>query len=416
MTHAVSVLDEIRRHQKRRAQGVPTVTSLVGPTGLCVRAWRGWASDERRPCAVAAEMNPRAFLPTWAEGAFAFARPEERARAWVAATSRRAIEAATAEVERMTRYDLEILRRSLPTDPDGPGATAAFLILDNHAAGTILDPNCFVHELAGDPGTAGGASRVILAITELYPPELWPALLLIPPDSAGEEWGWAAVRALEQMATAESRVSIAIALTADGYDRIITQHPGARTAALLQEGFVEVRGVSGNQMEQRLQAAGIELWPATVECLTANGLAEEVAEAFVRVSQSVQNPTPADVASDFRSVHEEFLYELLESMPQTVGLFRPNCPLAFRHGHQVAEGDLVAESLKLAVEIDGGFYHLVPDQYRRDRRKDWLYQRHGYLILRFLAEDVVSELESVLDTILEAVAMRRASAQPTGAA
>lgn len=80
------------------------------------------------------------------------------------------------------------------------------------------------------------------------------------------------------------------------------------------------------------------------------------------------------------------------------------------------EADLVAEALRLAVEVDGGFYHLAPDQYRRDRRKDWLYQRHGYLVLRFLAEDVVGELETVLDTILEAVALRRASAPPTGAA
>jgi very-short-patch-repair endonuclease len=49
---------------------------------------------------------------------------------------------------------------------------------------------------------------------------------------------------------------------------------------------------------------------------------------------------------------------------------------------------------------------LNQDQYRRDRRKDWLYQRHGYLVLRFLAEDVVDDLESILATIVEAVAFR----------
>ena len=118
-----------------------------------------------------------------------------------------------------------------------------------------------------------------------------------------------------------------------------------------------------------------------------------MAEAFVAAARAVRDPTPADIESDFRSVHEAFLFEQLESMPQTAGLFRPNHPLEFRHGHQMAEGDLVAESLKLAVEVDGGFYHLNAEQYRRDRRKDWLYQRHGYLVLRFLAEDVVSDLE-----------------------
>jgi hypothetical protein len=150
--------------------------------------------------------------------------------------------------------------------------------------------------------------------------------------------------------------------------------------------------------------------------LAASGLAEEVAEAFVTATRAVRNPTPEDVASDFRSVHEGFLYEQLESMHQTAGLFQPNRALDFRHGHLPAEGDLVCESLKLTIEVDGEHYHLRPEQYRRDRRKDWLYQRHGYLVLRFLAEDVVGELEVILDTILEAVALRRASARPGGAA
>ncbi|WP_010048939.1 DUF559 domain-containing protein [Gemmata obscuriglobus] len=68
------------------------------------------------------------------------------------------------------------------------------------------------------------------------------------------------------------------------------------------------------------------------------------------------------------------------------------------------------------MEVDGAFYHLNPEQYRRDRRKDHLYQKHGYRVLRFLAEDVVTDLERILNTILEVVAERRGPAQPTGAA
>ena len=102
-------------------------------------------------------------------------------------------------------------------------------------------------------------------------------------------------------------------------------------------------------------------------------------------------------------------------MPETAGLFHSNRPLAFRHGHKPAEADLVAESLKLVVEVDGGHYHLTPDQYRRDRRKDWLYQRHGYAVLRFLAEDVASDPGPALDSILEAVAFRRSLLHPTSA-
>jgi very-short-patch-repair endonuclease len=44
---------------------------------------------------------------------------------------------------------------------------------------------------------------------------------------------------------------------------------------------------------------------------------------------------------------------------------------------------------------------------RRSRRKDWELQRRGYLVLRFLAEDVVCRLDEILDTILAAVRHRR---------
>ena len=63
--------------------------------------------------------------------------------------------------------------------------------------------------------------------------------------------------------------------------------------------------------------------------------------------------------------------------------------------------------MNLAVEIDGYYHFQNPDSYRRDRRKDMELQKHGYLVVRVLAEDVVCRLEEVLETILAAVAFRR---------
>jgi very-short-patch-repair endonuclease len=60
----------------------------------------------------------------------------------------------------------------------------------------------------------------------------------------------------------------------------------------------------------------------------------------------------------------------------------------------------------VAVELDGGQHLGDPVAYRRDRRKDRLLQEHGYLVLRFLAEDVGRELEMVLDAILRALGGR----------
>jgi len=67
------------------------------------------------------------------------------------------------------------------------------------------------------------------------------------------------------------------------------------------------------------------------------------------------------------------------------------------------ETDLICEQLRIAVELDGGQHLGSADAYRRDRRKDALLQENGYLVLRFLAEDVGRNLDQVLDTILRAL-------------
>ena len=51
--------------------------------------------------------------------------------------------------------------------------------------------------------------------------------------------------------------------------------------------------------------------------------------------------------------------------------------------------------------------------YRRDRRKDQLLQENGYLVLRYLAEDLARELDSVLDGILRSLSSRRAAVVST---
>jgi very-short-patch-repair endonuclease len=60
--------------------------------------------------------------------------------------------------------------------------------------------------------------------------------------------------------------------------------------------------------------------------------------------------------------------------------------------------------------LDGAQHLTDPVAYRRDRRKDQLLQENGYLVLRFLAEDVGKELDLVLDSILRSLSRRRASA------
>jgi very-short-patch-repair endonuclease len=69
---------------------------------------------------------------------------------------------------------------------------------------------------------------------------------------------------------------------------------------------------------------------------------------------------------------------------------------------------LCAES-RIAVELDGAQHLSDPDAYRRDRRKDQLLQENGYLVLRFLAADVVERLDAVLDAIQRGLGKRRSA-------
>ena len=111
----------------------------------------------------------------------------------------------------------------------------------------------------------------------------------------------------------------------------------------------------------------------------------------------------AAAADAARSEAERLLFQILESHPKTKGRFVLNgCP-GFKFGARPAEVDLLASDLRLAVEIDG-FYHFTrPDNYRRDRRMDWLLQRHGYSVVRVLAEDVAARMEEVLDFLVRVV-------------
>lgn len=70
------------------------------------------------------------------------------------------------------------------------------------------------------------------------------------------------------------------------------------------------------------------------------------------------------------------------------------------------EVDLLCADSRLVVEIDGAQHLADPVAYRRDRRKDQLLQENGYLVLRFLVEDLAKELDTVLDAILRTVSSR----------
>ncbi len=70
------------------------------------------------------------------------------------------------------------------------------------------------------------------------------------------------------------------------------------------------------------------------------------------------------------------------------------------------EVDFLCPEAAIVLELDGAQHLANVEAYRSDRRKDYLLQENGYLVLRFLAEDLAKQLDEVLDTILRALAHR----------
>jgi hypothetical protein len=120
----------------------------------------------------------------------------------------------------------------------------------------------------------------------------------------------------------------------------------------------------------------------------------------------------AEGAARARSATESFLHRRLETLEETKGRFGVNValPIAF-DGRSALEVDLLCADCRVAVELDGAQHLGDPAAYRRDRRKDQLLQENGYLVLRFLAEDVGKDLDLVLDAILRALSHRKSSSR-----
>ena len=132
------------------------------------------------------------------------------------------------------------------------------------------------------------------------------------------------------------------------------------------------------------------------------------ASLFVHAARTF--PEDADGVDRARSATEAFLFRRLETLPDTKGRFRLNValPLPF-DGQSRLEVDLLCADARVAIELDGAQHLGDPAAYRRDRRKDQLLQEDGYLVLRFLAEDVGKELDLVLDTVLRGLSRRTPS-------
>jgi Protein of unknown function (DUF559) len=394
------------RHDQRRRGGVPTVSVLIGPTVSTIQMVRQWADEVGRSTVFVrpGECDPKSVVVPWVNELEKASDLGAAAVHWLARRLDRGAGSLERSLRLMTPYEVAMFLDSmLPLGSEIPVERVGRRLIECAVAGTqfgslsITADLDMVLEGYGRPWI-----RVFGALGNLVPLKCLP-VLVSSPAKQNVACLERIARLLAELAVVQPGAVLALLVKPDLFDSYVAMAPVSRAKALLRESVITL------PRPDSLATADSSVTPVETRELigvdrTINDLESEILDL------GSEKPGPND-DDQSRSAAERFLFESLESIAETAGLFELNATLNFHFGlNRWIEIDLLARSLNIAVEVDGFHHFQDPDAFRRDRRKDLELQKHGYLIVRVLAEDVVQRLEEVMDTIVAAVAFRRVAA------
>ncbi len=378
---------ELDRHDERRRAGVPAVSVLIGSIGPVLDSVRRWAWDLEREMVLLRpeQADAEGLVVPWVDRLVAGRDLVDSAVAWLAQRLDQPAGLLGRKLRAMTAYEVAMLLDSaVPLVSETGVELAVRRLIQLAAQGRRRSIPGLAPELnALLDGRGRPWVRVYRAIGELVPQECLPILIVAP---TGHDVSHLVdlARLLADLAEAQPRATLALIVEPNTFDAYLDQAPDSRAKALLRGSIIKVEETR-NEVRSEISNPG-----------------SRIPDLESRISNPESQDDPA------RSAAEQFIFDLLESLPETTGLFELNATLDFHFGAgRPIEVDLVARSLELIIEIDGYYHFQDPESYRRDRRKDLELQKRGYLVLRILAADVVERLEELLETLLSAVAFCR---------
>ena len=378
---------------------------LAGPPAAAFSLWSNWAAEHGWPLVLRPNSDEREGVREWLTALDRAGSLAGLAADFLGAASGHAPGALAARLIAKTEHERGVLLQALASHlPPGESSTACLLLL--RLAPALHDsgeaPDALLADWALPP------LGVLAAVQAFVPAGLVPALLLSSPaDAAGlaDAVGFAA-----RLCGAVPRLPVALQASSSALEAYLRTGE-SRAKALVREGRVSLEEPSRADLERQLEALGFRearTQSAVLERLAEEGVPHAVlaryGEAAREVATAERSPEAVDRA---RSSAERFLYEFLEALPDTRGLFELNAQVGFRLGGRPVEVDFLSRRLRVALEVDGYYHFRDESNSRRDRRKDLALQRHGYWVLRFLAQDVVARLEEILDTLRDVVSLRR---------
>lgn len=386
-----ALMEALDRHARRRSQGVPTLTVLVGAPERALSLWTRWVQQRGVRVAVAQGDEPRSMVRAWATALCAERDLARDAEAFI-------LQSQTARPHRALQFE-------------GKGAHERRVLLEGltppPGGSTTWELCRYLLELPAAPRDGALAEAVEHAIIRDPLEALQDLLTLVPKGQAPalrlptHATGFRVLRALASLATAAPRLTAVCVLSPEALAEHLRRDEST-TLALLREGRLDVLEPSEPRAASTLDAAVAK----TVEWLRQDGPLAPLVPKYQKAARAIAAAWE-EPERRARSEAEALLFDVLEHLPTTRGRFKLNAPLDLGDGRQPLEVDLLCRELRLAVELDGFHHFREPDRYRRDRRKDLDLQLAGYWVARFLADDVVARLEDILRTLETMIAARR---------
>jgi very-short-patch-repair endonuclease len=358
------------RHRGRRAQGVPTLSVLVGDADPAEWCWSRWQRARSAAFACVAGSGLAEMLGAWFS------------RGCVLAALRRELLRRGAAARGVSCEEFGLTLGAFVRGPRRQG-------VDELSAWLGCRPELVAIVAGADaealPAWALAGFPRALAELERALPDGLPGLFVRASVGAASSVFDEVVASLIQLAEAVPRLELAMNATSNEL-AAWRQRADARERHLVAEGSIRLEAAHQTSTRRRRPSAEIDEAPA-------------VEGAHAPATRGATPRLEYDAAEFARSRAERMLFEHLEGRTRTRGLFRLNGTIPEPFGGRHLEVDLLSDELRVALEVDGYHHFRDATAYRRDRDKDVRLQRLGYTVVRVLATDVDVELDYVTDTI-----------------
>jgi very-short-patch-repair endonuclease len=370
---------QLNDHQQRRDQGIPCLSVVAGQVPAASQGLKKWLKSNSRDAVWVDGCGIDAAIGAWLRQVLV---SDEMHSALAAHVGERANRTAK-DVLSLARDGAEAdIRALLDQTFPGNGGTGRRAVAE-----AVLCRGTALEELVESAQVERAAAiAYITACAHWCKSVVLPVLVTLAADNDAVE---IAVRHLGAMVRAVPQFAVVLIAARDPVEHFLDLILATREQDLCRDGLVVLD-------EAGTVAEPIEALPEELRVLRET--------AVERINAAHTDPAEDDNA---RSAAERFLFAMLEATPETKGRFQLNAryPIPFSRS-QSMEIDLSAPEPQIALEIDGYWHFQDPQRYRIDRAKDLALQRHGWIVMRTLADDVVMEFERIRATVIELLRAR----------